>query len=88
MGSCRRKVLLILSLSCVHSLASAKNASDVVASAAAVVGSARGVASVIAATTGASLTVTSTVILLLDNNGVAVPVVSVDEQGKELERHQ
>ena len=71
-----------------HSVSSAKGASDVVASAAAVVGSARGVASVVTATTGTSLTMTGAVILLLDNDGVAVTVVSVDEQGKKLERHQ
>jgi hypothetical protein len=50
-----------------------------------VVGSARGVASVVAATTGTSLTVTGTVVLLLDDDGIAVTVISVNEQGKKLE---
>jgi ABC-type nickel/cobalt efflux system permease component RcnA len=49
-------------------------------------GSARGVTSVIAATTGTSLTVTSAVVLLLDDNGIAITVVSVNEQGKKLEK--
>lgn len=78
--------MLIVSLSRMHSLSSAKSTSDVVASAAAVVGSARRVASVVAATAGTSLTVTGAMILLLDNDGVAVTVVSVDEQGKKLEK--
>jgi hypothetical protein len=52
------------------------------------VGSARRVASVVAATAGTSLTVTGAVVLLLDDDGVAITVVSVNEKGKKLERRQ
>jgi ABC-type nickel/cobalt efflux system permease component RcnA len=53
-----------------------------------VVGSTRGVASVVAAAAGTSLTVTGAVVLLLDDDSVTVTVISVNEQGKKLERYQ
>jgi hypothetical protein len=87
-GSYRRKVSLVVSSSCMRSLSSARSTLDVVASAAAVVGTTRGVASVVAAAAGTSLTVTGAVVLLLDDDSVAVTVVSVNEQGKKLERYQ
>jgi hypothetical protein len=58
--------------------------SDIIASVAAVMGSARRVASVVATTTGASLAVASAVVFFLDYNRVAVTVVSMNQQCKEL----
>lgn len=64
------------------------SSSDIVASAAAVVGSARGVASVVATTAGTSLTVTAAVVFLLNDDRIAITVVSVNQKGKKLERCQ
>ena len=62
--------------------------SDIIASTAAVVGSTRGVASVVATTAGTSLSVTSAVVLLLNGDGIALTVVSVNQKSKKLERCQ
>lgn len=62
--------------------------SDIVASAAAVVGSTGRVASVVATTAGTSLAVTSAVVFLFDDDRIAVTVVSVNQKGKKLERCQ
>ena len=87
-GSFRKRLSLFVVPSCTCSFSTAKRPSDVVASATAVVGTARRVASVVAATTGTSLTVTGAVVFLLDDDGVAITMVPVNEKGKKLERHQ
>lgn len=57
---------------------------DVVAPASAVMRSSRRVASVVASMAGSSVAVTSRVVLSLDNDSIAVTVVSVDEQSEQL----
>ena len=52
------------------------------------VGSAGGVASVVATTAGTSLTVASAMVLLLNDDRITITVVSVNQKGKKLKRCQ